>query len=561
MAFRIVSPLGRAGPAIAGIALCMGLAYSQAASAQYNKYGSPWGSYGGYKQYKQYNNPYWDYGKPAPSEDRGEMVPFRRGGGPLLAVVALDAQRITVYDHNGRMIQQSPVSTGTPGYETPAGIFSVVQKKADHNSNLYEDGNMPFMQRITWTGIALHAGVLPGRPASHGCIRLPIEFAERLFDLTDVGMRVIIVRNDIALADLDHPQLFSWTPARTDLPERPRDPSPRRGAAGPRDQLQALKSIAEAKASEAEAAGRKATELRRAATRKSADAASAAKAVQAAEAGQARADAQLREAEKALEAIDTATTPGTPDAARRAETAKEKAAARLAEANTQLEAAKSRAQATTDAATAAEAEAKAAEDARDAAQDAASEAKRRTLPVSVFVSRKTQRYYVRQGYVPMFEGPITIKDPDKPIGSYVFTAFANADSRVRWGVVSMYADAGSRAAAEPVAARSSSRKGEPRRSIEAAPADVAGATAALDRIAIPHEALQRISAVVLPGSSLIVSDEGLSIETGKDTDFVVVMSGEPQGALKVRQREPRPADFWGGGYGRSPFGGGFFWKY
>ena len=141
------------------------------------------------------------------------MVPFNAAAVPLLAVVALDAQRVTIYDTNGQDAQQSPVSTGTTGYETPAGIFSVVQKKADHNSNLYEDGNMPFMQRITWTGIALHAGVLPGRPASHGCVRLPMDFAQRLFDLTDVGMRVIIVRNDIALADFDHPQLFKPKPA------------------------------------------------------------------------------------------------------------------------------------------------------------------------------------------------------------------------------------------------------------------------------------------------------------------------------------------------------------
>jgi hypothetical protein len=199
------------------------------------------------------------------------------------------------------------------------------------------------------------------------------------------------------------------------------------------------------------------------------------------------------------------------------------------------------------------------------AQDAASEAKRRTLPISVFVSRKTQRFYIRQGYVPLFEGPITIRDPDKSIGSYVFTAFDDAEGRVRWGVVSMYADGNSKVATSEPAARNSSRRGESRRSIAAAPADIAGAKAALDRIAIPHEALQRISDVVLPGSSLIVSDEGLSIETGKDTDFVIVMSGEPQGALKVRQREPRPADPWGGpygGYGSSPFGGGgFFWKY
>ena len=108
-------------------------------------------------------------------------------------------------------------------------------------------------------------------------------------------------------------------------------------------------------------------------------------------------------------------------------------------------------------------------------------------------------------------------------------------------------------------------KGEARRITEAVPADVAGAKAALDRIAIPHEALKQISDVVLPGSSLIVSDESLSIETGKDTDFVIVMSGEPQGALKVRQREPRPADPWGNSYGgngkSSPFGGGFLWKF
>ena len=116
---------------------------------------------------------------------------------PLLAIVSLSDQRVTIYDAEGKMLQ-SPVSTGSTGYETPAGIYSVVQKKEVHQSNVYEDGNMPFMQRITWTGIALHAGVLPGHPASHGCVRLPIAFAQRLFDLTDIGLRVIVVRDDIA---------------------------------------------------------------------------------------------------------------------------------------------------------------------------------------------------------------------------------------------------------------------------------------------------------------------------------------------------------------------------
>ena len=397
-------------------------------------------------------------------------------------------------------------------------------------------------------------------------------------------MRVIIVRNDIALADFDHPQLFKSNAARVELPPRPTSTSSRAAAAAAAassDPLQILRSIAATKASEAEVVQRKASEVRRVATRKSADAATAAKALQSAEASQARADAQLKDAEKSLEAANaavaaasTAAAAATPEATKQAETAtkqaenalkqaesaKEKATARLADTDAQVQTAKAQAQAKTDAAAAGEDEAKAAEDASDAAQEAATEAKRRTLPVSVFVSRKTQRFYVRQGYIPVFEGPITIQDPDKPIGTYVFTAFGNANERVRWGVVSMYADGNSKVAAEPVAARSPSRKGEPRRNIEATQADTVGAKAALDRIGISQEAIRRISDVVLPGSSLIVSDEGLSIETGKDTDFVVVMSGEPQGALKVRQREPKPYNDGWGGYGKGG-GGGFFWKF
>jgi hypothetical protein len=525
MAFRIVPRPGSARLAIAAIALAVGATYSQPLSAQF----SPYGSYGGpYKQHKQYD-PYDDYGISSPSEDHGDMVPFKRSGVPPLAVVGLDTQRVSIYDSAGRLIQRSPVSTGATGYETPAGIFSVVQKKEDHNSNLYEDGNMPFMQRITWTGIAMHGGVLPGHPASHGCVRLPVDFAERLFELTDVGMRVIIVPHDIALAEFDHPHLLRSNAARIELPARINSSS--RAAADP---LQILRSIASSKASEAEVAQDKASEARRVATRTSVDAAAAVKALSATEAEHERADAQLKDAEKAFEAVHAS---GTPEAVKRSKAAKEKAAARLAEADKQLQTAKVLAQAKTDAARVSENEAKAAEVASNAAQDAAAEVKRKTLPISLFVSRKTQRFYVRQGYVPVFEGPIAIQDPERPLGTYVFTAFGNVNERVRWGLVSMYAGGNSKVAPEPVDARSTSRKGESR---DAAPADVAGAKAALDRIAIPQEAIHRITDVVLPGSSLIVSDEGLNIETGKDTDFVIVMSGEPQGALKVRQHAPQP---------------------
>lgn len=560
MSLRIVLPTAGARLAIAAIALVIVTTHSQPLRAQFGRDGSPYGSYGNpygssdrsYKQYRQYD-PYDDERGRSPSEDRGDMLPFKRSGVPRVAVIGLDTQRVSIYDSVGRLLQRSPVSTGQTGYETPAGIFSVVQKKADHNSNLYEDGNMPFMQRITWTGIALHGGVLPGHPASHGCVRLPVDFARRLFDLTDVGMRVIIVPHDITLAEFDHPHLLRSNATRIELPAQPVNKSPRATA----DALQNLRLIASSKDAEAEAAQRKASEARRAATRTSEAAAAAAKALRTAEGIQERADAQLKDAEKAF---DAARTGAKPETIKRAETAKDKAAARLAEADKQLQTAKTQAQVKADAVKASEDEAKAAEAASEAAQDAATDTKRKTLPISVFVSRKTQRFYVRQGYVPVFEGPITIQDHEKPLGTYVFTAFGDANERPRWGLISMYAEGKSKVAPELVAARSSAHKGEPR---EASPADVAGAKAALDRIAMPLEAIQRITDVVLPGSSLIVSDEGPSIETGKDTDFVVVMSGEPQGALKVRQRQPPNFNNWGGpygGWGNSPFRGGF-WKW
>src|SRR5215831_10566207 len=423
MSFRIVLRPGSARLAIAAIALLIGATHSQPLRAQfggspYGSSGNPYGSYRGpYKQYRQYD-PDDDDRWPSPSEDRGDMVPFKRSGVPLLTVVGLDTQRVSIYDSAGRLMQRSPVSPGQTGYETPAGIFSVVQ---------------------------------PGHPASHGCVRLPIDFARRLFDLTDVGMRVVIVPHDITLAEFDHPHLLRSNAVRVELPSRPVNKSS--GAA--LDALQTLRSIASSKDAEAEAAQRKASEARRAATRTSDAAAAAAKALRTAEGIYERADTQFKDAEKAL---DAARTGAKPEAIKRAETAKDKAATRFAEADKQLQTAKAHAQAKTDAVKASEDEAKAAEAASDVAHDAATETKRKTLPISVFVSRKTQRFYVRQGYVPVFEGPITIQDHEKPLGTYVFTAFGNASERVRWGVISMYADG--KVAPEPVAARSTTPKEE-----------------------------------------------------------------------------------------------------
>ena len=93
-------------------------------------------------------------------------------GPPMLALVSLKAQHVTIYDADGPILS-SPVSSGQTDYETPVGIYAVLQKNAEHYSNVYDDAAMPFMQRITWSGVALHGGALPGYPASHGCVRLP----------------------------------------------------------------------------------------------------------------------------------------------------------------------------------------------------------------------------------------------------------------------------------------------------------------------------------------------------------------------------------------------------
>ena len=115
----------------------------------------------------------------------------RTGDGKVEIVVSLPQQLAYVY-RDGRLIGVSTVSSGQPGYDTPTGTFAILQKNRDHRSNLYDGAPMPFMQRLTWDGIALHAGEIPGRPASHGCVRLPQRFARDLFALTELGATVHI---------------------------------------------------------------------------------------------------------------------------------------------------------------------------------------------------------------------------------------------------------------------------------------------------------------------------------------------------------------------------------
>jgi lipoprotein-anchoring transpeptidase ErfK/SrfK len=455
-----------------------------------------------------------------------DSVQSRTAGEPIMAIVSLHDQRITVYDAQG-WILRAQVSSGQKGRETPAGIFSVIEKEAEHYSNLYDDAYMPHMQRITWSGIALHGGPLPGYPASHGCIRLPFDFAARLFDETQLGMRMIVAPTDVAPVEIEiaHPVLFQSKPG-----------------AG---------ALAAARTEEADNAARMADQARLAVATAIKEATRATMPVRIAENLKARAEAQLVAAETALSSAISA------EAKEQAEDAKAKAITRIAELQEQWRAASAELQPRLDALQVAREAAVAARGAQVAAADAARQAARDLEPVSVLISRKTQRLYIRKAFEPLFESPVTIQDADRPIGTHVFTAMerTSGDTNIRWSVVSLRGGTLQGGTVEPNART----PGTGGRDIQSTPTEQDSPMAALDRIVIPQDALDRIPGMA-PRSSLIVTDEALSSETGKGTDFVVLLSGEPQGGIKFRRRSPGSEFGFARSrvpYWRSPFMGSF----
>src|SRR5262245_13061379 len=399
-----------------------------------------------------------------------QSVAMRPAGEPIMAIVSLSDQQITVYDDKG-WIMRAPVSTGQKGRETPAGVFSIIQKKAEHYSNLYDDAFMPHMQRLTWSGIALHGGPLPGYPASHGCVRLPYGFADKLFDKAYIGMRVIIAPNDIEPVEFSHPALLVPNSAA----------------------VAAVPARAATLANEADEAARRAKEAKNAAAAAARAATSSTASLRNLERLKSRADAELASAEKALAAAKT------DQAKARAGELKQKAVAKVAVLQTQLDTAQADAKSKLEAAAAAQDAAKAAETKRADAAKAAREAKLALEPVSVFISRTKQRLYVRRGFDSILDVPVTIRDPDNAIGTHVFTAVERIDGGLRWTAATI-------------------EGGD-------------NAKAALDRITIPQDVLDRIAPAALPRSSLIISDEPLSSETNNRTQFVVVLSDQPKGGL------------------------------
>jgi hypothetical protein len=421
--------------------------------------------------------------RPAPPT---EATAPREAGEPIMAIVSIKSQKVTFYDADG-WILRAPVSTGTTGRETPAGVFALIEKDKDHHSSMYDDAWMPNMQRITWNGIALHGGPLPGYAASHGCVRMPYGFAEKLFDKTRIGMRVIISPIDAEPLEFFHPALF--------MPKA--------------DAIAAAPGRAETLAREAAEAARSADEAKKAAATAAREAASVSASLRKLEQLKRRADAELAFADKALAAGKT------DEAKARAEDLKQKAAAKAAELATQLDTAKADATSKPAAAAAAKDAAKVAQTKKADTARAANDAKLALEPVSVYISRATQKLYVRRDthkpapdgggevFDATIEVPVTIRNPDKPIGTHVFTAMAPNEAGLRWSAVTID--------------------------------DADDAKDALDRVTIPQDVLDRIAPTAVPRSSIVISDEPLSKETNYRTEFVAVLNNQPQGGFITRR--------------------------
>lgn len=474
-------------------------------------------------------------------------------GPAVLAVVSLAHQRVALYDAEGNVLR-APVSSGQTSLETPVGIYSVLQKEEEHYSNLYDDASMPFMQRITWSGIALHAGALPGYPASHGCVRMPYNFAKNIFGQTRLGLRVVISDTDVAPVAIQHVALFqpsapgeavaraeptAYTPADEAEAGNPFMPDLQNWPSRQREQEE-LKTIAAEKAAEARIATEKAAPAAAELKKVTAETSKALRALRAAEGEKKAAEAKLAKVTKWLASAKR------PREIKQAEAAKAKAETALANAESNLSVERVKAQPASDVLAAATQAAEAAEAEKAAAVKAAKDAELRLLPVSVFISRSTQRLYIRQGYEPVLDVPVAIRNPDRPIGTHVFTAtdYAEGGNSMRWAAVSIAPPSASYTAYnyddddDDYYGYRKKRRKIVRSDAPPAPTDEAAASAALDRITIPPDAQERIAASVWPGSSLIISDEAASKETGKATDFIVLVSGYPQGGIQKRKKQP-----------------------
>ena len=475
--------------------------------------------------------------KPEPKEiERVSKDPFGTlPKGPMQIVISINQQKLHLYA-DGKEVADTLVATGVPALPTPTGVFSVIGKEKFHRSNIYSGAPMPFMQRITWSGVAMHEGENIGHPASHGCIRMPREFAMKLFSVTKVGVRVIIARNELKPAPFADAHLFvhKAMPAPAAAAVAPAAPDATRTAqAG--DDNKKTDAVALPKSETPAAAAAAAPEPAKAALvsddAKTTYAAEPPKPEAAATAAPAATDAaaQAGDEQPKLQPLATAEAKAAAPASQQDGLAKLVAAPPLpAPSSPPAATDKLRGTAATPAV--------ALENPAGAAPAPAPAAKPTTLvdtghattpgPISIFVSRKEKKIYVRQNFSPLFYAPVTIDHPEQAFGTHVFTAMAYLDdgATLRWNVVSLPGEP-PKAKREADNGRRTARNGRREEPVvkpvgELPPPQTPAE--ALARIDIPQDAIDRISAMIVPGSSLVVSDQGLGEETGEGTDFIVV---------------------------------------
>ncbi|GAC1331746.1 MAG: L,D-transpeptidase family protein [Bradyrhizobium sp.] len=406
-----------------------------------------------------------------------------RPQGPLILAISVDRQRMKVYDANG-LFAETPVSTGMKGHPTPMGVFSVIQKHKWHRSNIYSDAPMPYMQRITWSGIAIHAGVVPGYPASHGCIRMPNAFAIKMWNWTRMGARVVIAPGEISPVSFSHPLLAA-----------------QRAALQPSDEPQADVPPA-AKSDKVSDAGTKPTNSQASLElRPTVGPADGAKSggVESSASASLRGQTRTANAGNTPAVITDAVGSGPNN-----ENAKPKPAESTAPANKD--------------------QGRMPDTPKGASKPdpTSAAASRRGGQIAVLVSRKDSKLYVRQNFAPLFDVPVTVAPDDRPLGTHVFTAQVdrNEASVLHWSVVSMPAT--SRQAPQ----RDDEQGWRQRRlagATETKPLPLPdGPAEALDRLTIPADAMARITEALSTGGSIIVSDHGVNTsETGEGTDFIV----------------------------------------
>ena len=432
------------------VALVASLAVTAAASPAAAAYWSDgWnGGYSGHHKHRPAHKTHESKAVDHAGKESSGEVPK----GPLQIFISINQQKLHVYS-DGVHVADTSIATGVPSLPTPLGVFSVIQKQVFHRSNIYSNAPMPYMQRITWSGVAMHEGENIGHPASHGCIRMPRDFAIRLYRLTKLNTRVVIARSELKPVDFADPHLFVHQ-------EKPPE-------------------IAMAAPNGAEAVTVKPAEL----------------------VVHADPPVLVPPVESDAAAPPAAAAPVVGDGDQKVENAAHPA----------------------DAATSADAGATAPSKAAEMAQRAIA----KKTPISIFISRKKQRLYIRQDFEPLFEAPVVIDQQDAPFGTHVFSAleFTGADhTSLRWNVVSLPGETAKRVRyvedRHGKHGRSRRREIEDERATDSQPSQTPAQV--LARIEIPADVSEAIAQMIGPGASLIVSDQGLGDETGEGTDFIVV---------------------------------------